>query len=163
MVHSSQENNYGTTPSDFNDPLGTKPQDPLPTDSLDHKDPPPWNKDFPGFLGYLALIIKSVLYTLVSPSKGAVFEAAIVVIVLVAIKAVWNIVRRANTNPLRNVLAAVIVSAVSLAGVAIAWVMLLVVTTSTGSCGRPFRRRGRPLAAQVATETEGPAHAWLDE
>ena len=42
------------------------------------------------------------------------------VIVLVAIKAVWNIVRRANTNPLRKVLAAVIVSAVSLVGVAIA-------------------------------------------
>lgn len=144
------------SPNDFHDPLGTKQQDPIATDSLDHKDPPPWKDLSPAFLRYLALAAMVVLYTLVSPSKGAVFEAAIVVIVLVAIKAVWNIVRRSNTHPLRKVLAAVIVSAASLVGVAIAWVMLLLATTSTGSCGRPFRRRGRPLVAQVATDTD-----WL--
>ena len=141
-------------PSDFNDPLDPQQQDLMPTDSLDRKDPSPWTafKSAFGSLSALdiAIGVLVLLCMVLSPANEAKYYVGIVLIVLVAAKVIMAIGRHDKIHGLFKVI--LVGGVVAVSGVAMFVALLIgkfVSPGGGGTSGRPFRRQGRALTAQV--------------
>lgn len=142
-------------PNDFHDPLDPQQQDPMLTDSLEPKDPSGWAGYKSAFRSLSALDIAIgvlvLLCMVLSPVNEARYYVGIVLIALVAAKVIMAIGRNDKIHGLFKVI--LVGGVVAVSGVAMFVALIfgkLVSPGGWGTSGRPFRRQGRALTAQVA-------------
>ena len=136
-------------PSSSDDPLWTQPQDPLMTYSPVVEEPPPEPTSGLRTAYYLTIGALSVgLFFLLAilMSFYAIFPVAVVLAVFLWMEGIVDMVRGKKISHRRQVLLGVSTFFGVTAFIAI---LLFIANFKVGSLGRPFRRRGRAMKAQV--------------